>query len=121
MKTKNYLTDTELINGCLNHDPLVQKEVYRRFSGGMYALCLRYVRETATAEDILIVGFMKLFERIHQYKGSGSFGGWIRKIMINECLMYLEKEKNLYREIGIDGISPPEARLLLLMNWLWRT
>jgi RNA polymerase sigma-70 factor (ECF subfamily) len=73
----------------------------------MYALCLRYVKETAAAEDVLIVGFMKIFDRIQQFKGTGSLGGWIRKIMVNECLMYLEKSKNLYHEIGLDDILPP--------------
>lgn len=73
----------------------------------MYALCLRYVKETAAAEDVLIIGFMKVFDKIDQFKGTGNFGGWIRRIMVNECLMYLEKEKNLYNEIGLDGIVPP--------------
>jgi RNA polymerase sigma factor (sigma-70 family) len=50
--------------------------------------------------------FMKVFDRIHQFKGTGNFGGWIRRIMVNECLMYLEKEKNIYNEIGLDGILP---------------
>jgi RNA polymerase sigma-70 factor (ECF subfamily) len=76
----------------------------------MYALCLRYVKETAAAEDVLIVGFMKVFDRIHQYKGTGSIGGWIRRIMVNECLMYLEKEKDLYNEIDIEGIIPPPVQ-----------
>lgn len=110
MKTKKILTDTELFLGCLDHKPSVQKEVYDRYSRKMYALCMRYVRETAAAEDVMIVGFMKVFERIHQFKGTGSFGGWIRRIMVNECLMYLEKEKNLYKEIGLDGILPPPVQ-----------
>jgi RNA polymerase sigma factor (sigma-70 family) len=106
MKSNRKLTDTELFLGCLSHSPSIQKEVYERYSHKMYALCRRYVKETAAAEDVLIVGFMKVFDRIHQFKGTGSFGGWIRRIMVNECLMYLEKEKNLYNEIGLDGILP---------------
>lgn len=110
MKPIKILTDTELFLGCLDQHPASQKEVYDRYSRKMYALCLRYVKETAAAEDVLIIGFMKVFERIHQFKGTGSFGGWIRRIMVNECLMYLEKEKNLYNEIGIDGILPPPVQ-----------
>ena len=107
MKTNKTYSDIELFMGCLQQDPAIQNEVYAIYSGKMYALCLRYVKETAAAEDVLIVGFMKIFERIHQYKGTGSFGGWIRKIMVNECLMYLEKTKNLYLEIGLGDILPP--------------
>lgn len=112
MKTKRVLTDTELFLGCLDRKPSSQKEVYERFAGKMYVLCMRYVRETAAAEDVMIIGFMKVFERIHQFRGTGSFGGWIRRIMVNECLMYLEKEKNLYKEIGLDGILPPPTQAL---------
>jgi RNA polymerase sigma factor (sigma-70 family) len=106
MKALKQMTETELFLGCLEKKPAIQKEVYERYSSKMYALCLRYVKETAAAEDVLIVGFMKVFDRIHQFKGTGNFGGWIRRIMINECLMYLDKEKNLYNEIGLDGILP---------------
>ncbi|MFD2200817.1 RNA polymerase sigma factor [Shivajiella indica] len=106
MKIIKTLTDAEFIQGCQDHDPLVQKAVYEFYSQKMYALCLRYVKESAAAEDVMIVGFMKVFDRIHQFKGTGSFGGWIRRIMVNECLMYLEKEKNLYKEIGLDGVLP---------------
>ncbi|WP_373524033.1 RNA polymerase sigma factor [Aquiflexum sp.] len=106
MKTLKQISETELFLGCQEKNPAMQKELYERYSPKMYALCLRYVQETATAEDILIVGFMKVFDRIHQFRGTGNFGGWIRRIMVNECLMYLEKAKNLYKEIGLDGLLP---------------
>lgn len=105
MKELNQLTETELFQGCLEQISSIQKEVYERFYPKMFSLCLRYVKEMAAAEDVLIIGFMKVFDRIHQFKGTGNFGGWIRRIMVNECLMYLEKEKNLYQEIGLDGIG----------------
>ncbi|RZS97837.1 RNA polymerase sigma factor [Cecembia calidifontis] len=106
MKQQSFYSETELYKGCLEKNPNIQKAVYNHYSSKMFALCLRYIKERAAAEDVLIIGFMKVFDRIHQFKGSGSFGGWIRRIMVNECLMYLEKEKNLYNEIGIDAVLP---------------
>lgn len=82
----------------------MQKAVFEAYRDAMYAVSLRYVKETAAAEDALIVGFTKVFEKIDQFKATGSFGGWIRRIIVNECLMYLKKEKNLYNEIGLDSI-----------------
>lgn len=105
-----YLTEQELVQGCLRQEHKVQKEVYERFHRGMFSLCLRYVKDTAEAEDILIIGFRKVFERIHQFQAKGSFAGWIRRIMVNECLSYLEKNKNLYNEIGIDSILPASVQ-----------
>jgi hypothetical protein len=53
--------------------PAFQKEVYERFSQKIFALCLRYVKETAAAEEVLIIGFMKIFDRIHQFQGKNAF------------------------------------------------
>ncbi len=106
MKYPKKNSETDLYLGCLQGTPSVQKEVYERFYPKMLRLCLRYVKETTAAEDVVIIGFMKVFDRIHQFSGTGSFSGWIRRIMVNECLMYLEKEKNLYKEIGLEGVLP---------------
>ena len=104
MKMHQASTDLELFLGCRDRIPSVQKAVYEKYCNAMYAVCLRYIKETAAAEDTLVVAFTKVFERINQFKATGSFGGWIRRIIVNECLMYLEKEKNLYNEIGLDSI-----------------
>ncbi|MEX2592963.1 MAG: sigma-70 family RNA polymerase sigma factor [Anditalea sp.] len=107
---KNF-SDTELFLGCKEKSPAMQKIVYEKYCANMFAMCLRHVKETAAAEDVVIIGFMKVFDRIHQFKGTGSLGGWIRRIMVNECLMYLEKENNLYHEIGLDGILPAAVQI----------
>jgi RNA polymerase sigma factor (sigma-70 family) len=105
-KSENRLNEQELVEGCKAQNPRIQKEVYEKYSRGMYALCLRYVKDTAEAEDILIIGFRKVFDRIHQFRGDGSFPGWIRRIMVNECLAYLEKNKALFQDIGMSNILP---------------
>lgn len=106
MKIYSVYTEEELYAGCQRRVPSIQEAVFEAFRDAMYAVCCRYVKETAAAEDVLIIGFTKAFEKIDQFKATGSFRGWIRRIIINECLMYLEKEKSLYQEIGLEGILP---------------
>ena len=83
----------------------------------MYALCCRYVKNRMEAEDVLVTAFTKVFERVDQYKGEGSFEGWVRKIMINEALTYLRKNKSMYLETDLAAINrepdydPMENRL----------
>ena len=60
----------------------------------MLATCIRYVGNQFEAEDVLVVGFMKVFDKIDTFSGEGSFEGWIRRIMVNESLMYIRKQKN---------------------------
>jgi RNA polymerase sigma factor (sigma-70 family) len=95
-----------LFFGCLEQNPKIQRELFDRLSSKLFSLCLRYIKETAAAEDVLIISFRKVFDRIGQFRQQGSFEGWIRRVVVNECLMYLEKQRNLYREIGLERIYP---------------
>lgn len=45
------------------------------------------------AEDVLVEAFFKVFTKIDQFQGEGSFEGWIRRIVVNESLMHLRKRK----------------------------
>jgi len=58
-----------------------------------------------TAEDILITAFTKIFEKIEQFKSEGSFEGWIRRIVVNEALTYLRKNKSMYLETELDQVD----------------
>src|SRR5258706_13693325 len=95
--------ENELIEGCRKHDRHAQEALFQQFSGKMYALCCRYVKSKMEAEDVLVMSFCKIFERIDQYKGEGSFEGWIRKVTVNESLTYLRKNKNMYLETEIEA------------------
>jgi RNA polymerase sigma-70 factor (ECF subfamily) len=53
------------------------------------------------AEDVLIMSFTKILNRIDQYKGDGSFEGWMKRIVVNESLTYLRKNKTMYLEMDI--------------------
>jgi RNA polymerase sigma-70 factor (ECF subfamily) len=95
--------ETEMIEGCRRKEPQAQRHIYEAYSGRMYALCRRYVKDKMEAEDVLVVAFTKVLDRIDQYKGDGSFEGWIRKVMVNESLSYLRRNKNMYLEMDIEA------------------
>ncbi|HEX5169405.1 MAG TPA: sigma-70 family RNA polymerase sigma factor [Cyclobacteriaceae bacterium] len=104
MTLKIYRTkEHDLIKGCRQGDRNAQRELYESYSSKMYALCYRYVRNAMEAEDIMVMAFMKVFDRIDQFKGEGSFEGWIRRIMVNESLTHLRKNRNMYLEMDIDA------------------
>ncbi|MCB0489230.1 MAG: sigma-70 family RNA polymerase sigma factor [Cyclobacteriaceae bacterium] len=105
--------ESEWIEGCKRQDARAQRSLYEHFSGKMYALCCRYIPSKMEAEDVLVTAFTKLFERIDQYKGEGSFEGWIRRIVVNESLTYLRRNKNMYLETEIEVVdrTPDYAQL----------
>lgn len=94
-----------MIRACIREDATSQKEVYTRYSSRMLGVCHRYARTAADAEDILQDAFIKVFDKIGQFKFEGSFEGWIRKIVVNTALkkyslMRYDKEVN-----GIENIK----------------
>jgi RNA polymerase sigma-70 factor (ECF subfamily) len=94
--------EEELIKGCLRRERSAQQQLFDLYSSKMYGLCYRYVRHAMEAEDILVTAFTKVFERIGQFKGEGSFEGWIRRIMVNEALTYLRKSRTMYLETDLE-------------------
>lgn len=85
------MTEQKLIERCKQNDRLAQKAVYERYSSKMFGVCRRYVKTTENTEEVLLMGFCKVFKKIDTFSGEGSFEGWIRRIMVNESLMFLRK------------------------------
>ena len=58
-------------------------------------MCRTYVRDVHHAEDLMITGFMKVFANIRNFENKGSFEGWIRRIMVNECISFIRAQKKV--------------------------
>jgi len=103
-------SEQELIDGCVSNKREFQKLLYQRFSGNLLSLCFRYCKSKEEAEDILQEGFLKIFKNIHKYRGTGSFEGWIKRIIINTALEELRKNKREFITEDIDGLRiQPES------------
>jgi RNA polymerase sigma factor (sigma-70 family) len=96
------MTDEELVKGCVKKDPAAQRVLFERFSRKMMGVCIRYADRHEEADDMLQNGFIKVFEKIETFKSLGSLEGWIRRIMVNESLTYLRKNKAAKMNIDIE-------------------
>ncbi len=94
------MTEENLIKGCLAEDRECQRELYKRFSGKMMAVCLRYASSRMEAEDMLQEGFIKVFDNIARFKMEGSLEGWVRRIMVNNAINKIRSNKIKFEEIG---------------------
>jgi RNA polymerase sigma-70 factor (ECF subfamily) len=70
----------------------MQEELYNRFSGKMYAVCLRYANNADDAQDLLQEGFIKVFRNLHRFRAEGSFEGWIRRVFVNSSIEHFRKK-----------------------------
>lgn len=76
----------QLIKECQRDNIKAQEQLYRLFAQKLFAVCLKYSRDYADAEDNLQDGFILLFRKIEQFKFKGSFEGWAKRVMVNNIL-----------------------------------
>jgi RNA polymerase sigma-70 factor (ECF subfamily) len=87
------LTLEELIIQCKRQDIKAQAELYKRYSGILFSICLRYSPNHTEAEDNLQDAFITIFKKIDQFKDKGSFEGWMKRITVNTVLQKYRKQK----------------------------
>lgn len=88
------VSEKQLIEACKQHDRMAQKKLYERFSPMAMGVCRRYVKRSEDAEDILVEAMFKVLTNIEKFKGEGSFEGWVRRIVVNEALMFLRRQQH---------------------------
>lgn len=91
---------------CKKNDRKAQEKLYRQYAAKLFLMCLKYSDDQQEAEDILQDGFLKIFENIHTYKGTGSFEGWMSRIMINTAI---KRQKQKRRFLSISEEYPEEG------------
>ncbi|HEY1046697.1 MAG TPA: sigma-70 family RNA polymerase sigma factor [Bacteroidia bacterium] len=94
------MKEEDLIKGCLKEDRECQRELYKRFSGKMMAVCMRYAGNRMEAEDMLQDAFIKVFDNIGKFKNEGSLEGWVRRIVVNTAINKIRANKVRFEELG---------------------
>lgn len=97
----------DIIKGCVAGKAVSQEALYKKYSRKLFGICLRYTKDYSAAEDVLQEGFIKIFTNISSFKGTGSFEGWIRRVVVNTALERFRKQFQLYpiSEINESEIS----------------
>ncbi|RLD30136.1 MAG: RNA polymerase subunit sigma-70 [Bacteroidetes bacterium] len=97
----------QLIQKCKKNDTEAQSNIYKLFSGKLFAICLKYSRNHVEAEDNLQDAFVTIFEKMWQYKHKGSFEGWLKRIVINTALQRYRSKGvfNIVNENSIEDAS----------------
>ena len=93
------MDDYQLVKECLKGKPVAQRQFYDRFAPAMLAVCYRYTKAMADAEDVLQEGFVKAFRNLQQYKGEGEVGAWLRRIMVTTAINFLKKNSRYQSEL----------------------
>ena len=92
----------DLILGCKRGKLLAQRRLYDKYCRAMLGVCRRYSNSEEEAEDAMIKGFMKVFERIGDYRGDGSFEGWMKRIMVHVSVDVFRQERRFSGHLSLD-------------------
>lgn len=76
-----------------NHD--AQKKLYTKLSPKMMSVCRQYIADIHHCEDVLVSSFVKVFEQLEHFRFEGSFEGWVRRIVVRDCISFLRKKQFL--------------------------
>lgn len=96
MKVIQFTNEKQLIKKAIRADRTAQRRLYEIHSPKMLSVCRYYIKDLYQAEEAMCNGFLKVFKHLESYTGSGSFEGWIRRIMVRESISYLRGVKKLY-------------------------
>ncbi|MCC5944849.1 MAG: RNA polymerase sigma factor [Bernardetiaceae bacterium] len=108
--------EAELLDACLSGKRGSERALYEHFADKMLAVAMRYIGNRFEAEDVLLTAFMKIFDNLNTFKKEGSFEGWIRRIVTNEALGYLRKNRKVFfEEIDVadynEQFTPPTTKM----------
>ncbi len=99
------MNEEQLVTKCLEKDALAQKQLFDVYSRRMMGVCLRYSKDSEEAQDVLQMGFIKVFEKLDMYNHKGSLEGWIRKIIVNTALDNIRKNKKLMNNVELEKVD----------------
>ncbi|AOM80704.1 RNA polymerase sigma factor [Pedobacter steynii] len=92
----------ELMEGCKAGKRKMQEALYQQTASKMLVVCMRYAKDRMEAEDVLQLGYIKIFQKIIEYRGDGSFEGWMRRIMVNTAIESYRKNLRTLNVVPIE-------------------
>ena len=83
----------QLVEKCRDNDPRAQMELYDAYCQSMFNTAFNMVKDDALAQDLMHEAFLKAFKKINSFTGEATFGSWLKRIVINQCLDWMKRKK----------------------------
>lgn len=106
-------THQDIVEKCKRGNRRAQFELYRLYSRAMYNVCLRMLRHEQDAEDLLQNSFVDVFTKLHTFKYHSSVGAWIKRIVVNNCINHLKRNRLQLEELQdrfVAGDPAPDSK-----------
>ncbi len=87
--------EQQIIRSFNRGDSSAMDELYGRYADYLTGVCTRYITADDDLKDVLQESFIKIFMGIgsFSYRGKGSLKAWMSRIVVNESLLFLRKQR----------------------------
>lgn len=102
---KLYKNEAMLIQKAMHSNREAQKLIFELHAPKMLSVCRYYIKDVQHAEEAMLNGFFKVFTKLKNFNSTGSFEGWIRRIMVRESISFLRQKKRI--EFSIEDVKVP--------------
>jgi RNA polymerase sigma-70 factor, ECF subfamily len=94
--------EADLIARVRAGEPAAERELYDEHVERVYRLAYRLAGDDELARDITQETFIRVFERLHEFRGEARFSTWLHAIALSMALNALRKVKRLRREVDLE-------------------
>src|SRR6201982_4273103 len=101
-------SDSTLVAATKNGESQAFEFLVKRYEARTFSVCFRISRNREDAQDVVQQSFCKAFVHLDSFQEKSSFSTWLTRIVINEGLMCLRRNRSR-KEISLDDLkSEPE-------------
>jgi len=97
--------DPKTLEGCKKGNQLAQLQVYDSYCQAMFTIATRYLNNDEDAKDAMQEGFLKAFMHIERFQPEATFGAWLKRIIINQCLDVLKRNQLKFDDLEIAELN----------------
>ena len=108
MNDNNSKTDLELVALYKQGDKNALGTLFKRYTGQLYGVCLKYLKDPDESQDAVMNVFEKLQTDLFKHEIT-FFKSWLHTVTRNHCLMVLRTRKGIYHQPLEDEISGLEV------------
>lgn len=99
--------ETQLVAACQKGDSRAQQKLYQQFHPMVLGVCLRYATDRQQAKDFMNQAYLRVFQKLDQYRGESQLGGWIKRVTVSVCLNAVRQRRHqMYEELATIDTTP---------------
>ena len=102
LKESVNIEDLELARLCARGDENARKEMYIRYAGSLYAICIRYVGDRELARDLMHDSMIRIYDTIGKYRPTGTLKSWMSRVTVNLVIDHIRKARK-FQIVSLEG------------------